>query len=213
MNERTLKCCALVLAGVLAASPAMAASVFLNGTKIDGVTGQKFENVTVELDAVGNVLITAKGYQVQVQQTAPPPPVAQPVPAPVAQPQPVAALPGHLTRRYWMVTEMNAPGMSQYEVDIFINSVWVRKVSDEGDQQVFEVTRYLRPGRNVVHFTATKTAGTQRRSAQPTHHFKVVFGEGNVGGDNVMIDNPLLEYRRNAAETQNFNDDFVITAR
>ena len=51
MNEHFVKCCAALLAVMLAASPALATSVFLNGTKIDGVTGQKFENVTVELDA------------------------------------------------------------------------------------------------------------------------------------------------------------------
>jgi hypothetical protein len=159
----------------------------------------------VELDAQGNVLIHAKGYQVQLQETA-----ALPAPAPApAAPPPT----GQVSRRYWVVTEMNAQGMAQYEIDVFINSVWVRKVSDEGEQQVFEVTRYLRPGRNVVHFTATKNMQPNRRSQAPGHYFKVIFGEGNVGGDAVMIDNPLLEYRRHAGEVQTFNDDFVVTAR
>lgn len=191
-----------------------AVSVYLNGVNIDGVTNQKFENCTVELDARGNVLIKAKGYQVQVQQQAAPPPQPQPVvqPPPVQPPPPPMG--ATLTRRYFMVTEMNFPGMVQYEVDIFINSVWVKKVWDDEDQRLyFEVTRYLRPGRNVVHFTATKMQTAARRSNAPGHFFKVVLGEGNIGGETVMIDNPLLEYRRNASEAQTFNDDFVINAR
>ncbi|MEW5851652.1 MAG: hypothetical protein AB2A00_22875 [Myxococcota bacterium] len=203
-SSRAWRVAAWLAAGLLVAQDALAVSVYLNGVNIDGVTNQTFENCKVELDAKGNVLITAKGYQVQVQQ---------PTPAPAAAPAPVPAAPAQLTRRYWMVTEKNFPGMTQYEIDIFINSVWVRKVADDEEQQVFEVTRYLRPGRNVVHFTATKNMGSARKSHSPQHYFKVIFGEGNVGGDNVMIDNPLLEYRRHAAEVQNFNDDFVITAR
>jgi hypothetical protein len=208
----------LAAAVTLAAVPALAVSVYLNGVNIDGVTSQKFENCTVELDSKGNVLIKAKGYQVQVQQlpSQPPPPVQQPVatPPPVQPQPPPPPMGATLTRRYFMVTEMNFPGMVQYEVDIFINSVWVKKIWDEEDQRIyFEVTRYMRPGRNVVHFTATKRGDQARRSNAPGHFLKLVMGEGNIGGDTVMIDNPLLEYRRNAGETQTFNDDFVVNAR
>jgi hypothetical protein len=220
MNDRSPRhrpavTAALVFAcAVVFSLSAGAVSVYLNGVNIDGVTNQKFENCTVELDARGNVLIKAKGYQVQVQQGATPPP-QQPVAQPPVQAQPPPPPMGAtLSRRYFMVTEMNFPGMVQYEVDIFINSVWVKKVWDDEDQRLyFEVTRYLRPGRNVVHFTATKMQTGPRRSNAPGHFFKVVLGEGNIGGDTVMIDNPLLEYRRNASEAQTFNDDFVVNAR
>ena len=35
----------------------------------------------------------------------------------------------------------------------------------------------------------------------------------NVGGDNVMIDNPLVEYKRTAAESRTYNDDFNFAGR
>jgi hypothetical protein len=41
----------------------------------------------------------------------------------------------------------------------------------------------------------------------------VHIGEGNMGGNNVMIDNGLLEYTRTAAELQNFDEDFVVMGR
>jgi hypothetical protein len=34
-----------------------------------------------------------------------------------------------------------------------------------------------------------------------------------MGGNNVMIDNPLLEYKRDASEMQNFADEFVIEGK
>ena len=40
---------------------------------------------------------------------------------------------------------------------------------------------------------------------------RVIIGEGNIGGNNVMIENPLIKYTRTANETQNFNDEFTIS--
>jgi len=164
------------LSALLSAAP-VEASVFLNGVNIDGVAGQKFENCTVEIDAQGNVHIKAKGYQ--VKQVGPNSGGAAP-----------AVTSGVRARRYWIVTEKNFPGMTQYDVDIFINSVWVRRITSEEEQVVFEVSKYVKPGRNTIHFTSTKNYGATRKSHSPHHYFKIILGEGNVGGDNEMIDNP-----------------------
>jgi hypothetical protein len=40
-----------------------------------------------------------------------------------------------------------------------------------------------------------------------------VVGEGNVGGDHVMIDNPLVEMTRTAAEIDDRTDEYVLEAR
>lgn len=177
----------------------LARGIFLNGVNIEGVSNQTFKNCTVEIDAQGDVHIKAKGYQAQVtgQQAA------RPQPAPGAK----------ITRRYWVVTEKNFPGMTQFDVDIFINSVWVRRITSDEEQVVFEVTKYVRPGDNVIHFTANKNFGATRKSHSPQHFFKITLGEGNVGGDNVMIDNPLIEYKRTAAESKTYNDDLKFVGR
>ena len=54
------------LAALLAPVSALAASVYLNGVRIDGVTNQKFEKATVRIDEQGNVHIDAPGYAAQV---------------------------------------------------------------------------------------------------------------------------------------------------
>jgi hypothetical protein len=196
---RTYLVAALVVGATLSEG-ALAKGVFLSGVNIDGVVNQKFENVTVAIDDKGNVLITAKGYEVQTQAPKPAVPVA-----------PADA--GPVTKRYFLVSETNAPGLAQYDIDVFVNSVWIKRVSSTDTQAVAEITRHLKKGRNTVHFTATKVLSEGRKSASPSHFVKIYIGEGNMGGNNVMIDNALLEYKRDASEMQNFADELVIEGK
>ena len=189
------------------ALPALAGSVYLNGTRIDGVTNQKFDNVTVEIDAYGNVHITAKGYAVQGAKSS----VGKNAAEPQAQAQagPVGQPP---TRRYWVVTE-KIPSKTQYDIDLFINGKWVRKFLDDEKHTVLEVTPHLKTGPNKIIFRAKKAIDGQRVSQSPQHYFRIVVGEGKVGGRNVMITRTLVDYRRTALETQDFSDEFVLSAQ
>lgn len=192
MKRRAL--CWMFCAALVAPGLALAGSVYLNGVRIDGVTNQKFEKCTVTIDAKGDVHIDAPGYAVQGADSgakAPPPP-------------------GTGSKRYWLVKEENYPGKTQYDVDIYINSVFFKRIRSGGDQVVLEITKALRPGPNVIHFAAQKNLAEQRKSFSPQVYLRLVIGEGNVGGQNVMIENPLIQYKRTADETANFNDDFTI---
>lgn len=188
--------CAFAL---LVASTADAKGVFLNGVNIDGVTDQKFDNVTVVIDAEGNVLITAKGYEVKTQDTG-------------VKPKPPTAA-GPVSKKYLLYAEASAPGMIQYDVDVFVNSVWVKRISDDERQTNFDITPHMRKGKNVIHFTATKNIGQGRRSTSPANTLRVIVGEGNIGGDTVMIDNTIVDYVRNAGEIRNFSNDYEVTGR
>ena len=48
--------------------------------------------------------------------------------------------------------------------------------------------------------TRAKGIPPSRKSFSSEHVYRVIVGEGNVGGDNVMIDNPLVKFERTAAE-------------
>jgi len=189
----------LILLCALAATTANAA-VFLNGVAIDGVVNQTFENCTVRIDEKGNVLITAKGYEVQAPTTVAPPAT------PLVPREPV-------TKKYFLVTEVSAPPLAQYDLDVFINSVWVKRISATDQQVIIDVSKYVFKGKNVVHFTATKNLKEGRKSASPTHFVKIHIGEGTVSESNVMLDNPLVEYVRTAAEDATFNDDINMMGR
>jgi hypothetical protein len=205
---------ALLVAAALAgaAAPASAGpSVTLNGVVIDGVTSQKFENCTVTIDAQGNVHIQAKGYAVKTAGAgAPADPAAK---APAATPRPAEARPpAKVTRRYFLATEQTPPG-TQYDLAIFINAQWIREVKASEPQLVMEITKYLRPGPNKVTLAATKRIQGERLAYGADVQLKVVIGEGNVGGGHVMIDVPLVETARTAAEIDDRTEEFVIEAR
>ena len=180
-----------------AATPAWAKSVYLNNVQIDGLTNQKFENCTVEIDAQGNVFITAKGYRVES------------VGQPKDQPPPAA-----LTKRYWLVSENKNPGMDQYDLELIVNGTSVKKISTKDEQFYLEITKYMRKGNNQVYILAKKNLeGGQRRSTSPYHVVRLIIGEGVMTERTIMIDKQLLDYKRTAAEVESFTNQFDLEAR
>ncbi len=226
-----------VAAAVLVALPsvARAGSVYLNGENIDEVRNIKFDKCSVKIDEHGNVLIEAQGYRVKRLEGAggPPPaaaapqpqqPVQQQVPmmvpvgVPYAYPQPQIAPPApvqapKITKHYWMVTHQNAPGMTEFDIDVYVNAKWLMTLRNGSQQDVVEVTRYLVPGQNSVTFEAKKLSSGSRKSFSPEHQFIVVIGEGDAGGDNVMINNPLVTFKRTAADSESSSKDYSFVTR
>ncbi|MBX7096717.1 MAG: hypothetical protein K1X89_03305 [Myxococcaceae bacterium] len=193
---------ALVLAVVAIPAMALAGSVYLNGVKIDGVTGQKFEKATVTIDEKGNVLIDAPAYQVRQVDGTPPP-----------QPQPTAAVTAQLTKKYFLVTEQTAVGMTEYDVDVYLNNKFWRKLKSDEEQLVSDVTKNLVPGKNTVLLVAKKRAGESRRSYSKDHVLRVIIGEAEVAGDRVTLTNPVVRFERSAAETQDVTQELSFTTR
>jgi len=219
----------LLAAAAIAPAPTHAAPqgprISLNGINVDGVTNQRFENCNVTIDAHGNVNIEARGYAVRhgqpgtagaaVPLAAAPPPAVAPPPPPAAAPPPPPANPASekLTRRYFLATEQSRTDGTQFDIAVFVNAKWIRELKSSEDQVVAEVTKYLRPGVNKVVLAATKRISGERKSTSRDVAFKVIIGEGNAGGDHVMIDNPLVEMKRTAAETEDVTEEFTLVAR
>jgi hypothetical protein len=230
----------LALAVLLAVpAAAQAGSVYLNGENIDEVRNIKFDKCSVKIDEHGNVLIEAQGYRVKRLEGsgAPPPPgpAAQqqppqqpqpqqqvpmmvPVGVPYAYPQPQIAPPApvqapKITKHYWMVTHQNAPGMTEFDIDVYVNAKWLMTLRNNSQQDVVEVTRFLVPGQNSVTFEAKKLSAGKRKSFSPEHQFIVVVGEGDAGGDNVMINNPLVTFKRTAADAESSSKDYSFVTR
>jgi hypothetical protein len=183
----------------------VAASIFLNGVNIDGLRNQSFEKCrSARIDERGDMHLDCPGYQVEG-------PKGEPV-APSAQP--AAYVPTQITKHYWLVSENQDSVNTQYDMDVFINSKWLRKIKAADPQVVVDITRYLNPGPNKILFAATKHLEQGRKGTAPTSFMKITVGEGGeAGGNTVLIDNPLLECKRTAAEIENVNEEFTITGR
>ncbi|MET0401102.1 MAG: hypothetical protein ABW123_01810 [Cystobacter sp.] len=208
---------ALVLLALLPL-PALA-KVFLNGKSIDGLTNQTFEKVSsVRIDDQGNIHIQAPAYSVETVPVEVPAPAAPASPAapgatvaPAAPPE--APAPMRITQRYWLVTEQSPPGKAEYDIDLFINATWVRKLRNGEEQVISDITRLLRPGKNSVRLVATKRVADARRSQSAEHVFRVVIGEGTEGGGRVMLEKPLIRFQRTAAQMDDVTEDFTLTTR
>lgn len=198
---------ALMAASVVLLAPlaAEARSVYLNEVKIDGAKGVRnltLKKVTVRIDDNGDVFIDAPGYSIKV---------VDPSGAPAAAEAPVDGE-AKLTRRYFLVTEQNAPGMTGFDIDVYVNAKWIRTLRN-GEPQIYtDVTKHLVPGKNAVLFAARKSKDA-RKSLSPQHAFRVILGEGNVGGDHVMIDRPVVEFKATAADSADVTKEFSFTTR
>jgi hypothetical protein len=194
----------------LVPTAALAGSVYLNGVRIDGVTNQQFDKARVRIDEKGDVHIDAPGYV--VRQVTPPAPAATTPPATPVPPA-AAAPPAALTRRYWLVTEQTAPGLTEFDVDVYVNARWVRRLLGSEEQIVAELTPHLRPGPNTVLLSARKSAGAARKSHSPAHQFRVIIGEGTAEEGRVVLEKPLVRFQRTAAEAHDVSEEFSITTR
>jgi len=194
----------LLVALPLAAS---ARSVYLNKVKIDGVEGLKnmtFEKVNVRIDDKGDVHIDAPGYQIEVVE-----PGSQKTSSESAEETAQATL----SKRYFLVTEQSAPGMTEFDIDVYVNAKWVRKLRNDEPQIYTEITKHLTPGKNSVLLAARKVSKGAPRSSSSTHTFRVIVGEGNVGGDHGMIYRPVVDFTATAADRTDVSKEFTFTTR
>jgi hypothetical protein len=179
----------LVLVGsLLAAAPALAKSVYINGSKVDGAVNIKLNSVDVEIDAAGDVHITAKNYKVEVQEAQP-------------------AL-TKLTRRYYLTA--SAHGEPGWTIDVYVGGAFVKRYRSRDADPAFEITQWLHGGENSVRFRATKDNG-DRSSVSPSDFLEITLGEGQTRGAQLVME-PLYSYRRTAAETGLMSSDTTLTA-
>jgi len=189
----------LTLLSLLLAVPAFAGGLFINGVNVDGLTNQSFDKVNVRIDEKGNVLIDAPGYSVKKLGGSAPEPEAT----------------GQLTKRYILVTEQNPMGMTEYDIDLFINGKFIRTMRSGEDQIVSDVTKYLRAGKNAVQFQAKKNFASkgEPKSVSKSHVFRVIIGEGEMGSDQVLIEKQVVKFERTAADMSDTVQDFTLTTR
>lgn len=181
--------------------PALAVEVYVNGVSVDGLTNHTFEKVTVRLDDKGNVQIDAPGYSVKkVNLTGPDKP---------------ARSESAITQKYFLVTEQSPPGMTEYEVDLFLNGKFMRTLKSGEEQLVTDITKSLRAGQNIVIIQAKKRYAdpSSPKSLSRSAVFRVIIGEGNTTSDQVTIEKQLVTFTRTAADTNDVTQEFSFTTR
>lgn len=189
----------LVSAGV--SGSALAGDVFINEVNVEGLTNQNFEKVNVRIDEKGNVHIDAPGYSVKRVTLA----ETNKAPAPEAV----------ISHKYFLVTEQNVLGMTEFDIDVFLNGKYLRTLTSSETQLVSEVTKYLKPGKNTVALSAKKHLENKDgpKSTSKAHIFRVIIGEGVVNAEQVVIEKQLVTFVRSAADSSDVTQEFSFTTR
>lgn len=171
-----------------------AGSIFLNGVKIDGVRDQEFKAVNVKIDKDGNIHISAPQYIVKTAD----------------DPNQKATAPAQ-AKAYFLVTQISKDGRGGYDIDLFINGNWIKKITNKDEQIVMDLTKYLQNGKNTIRLTGVKA---KDEVANPVSNgfTEVIVGEGAAGKNNVVIDRPLIDFKFLSKESNPIIKDFDIEA-
>jgi hypothetical protein len=190
----------VIVAVMCVGLPVVAAEVYVNGVNVEGLTNHTFEKVTVRLDEKGNVQIDAPGYSVKKVALAG---------------EKVEKPDGVITQKYFLVTEQNPLGMTEYDIDLFLNGKYLRTVKSGEDQLVTDISRQLKPGKNQVVIQAKKRYANAMlpKSTSKAHVFRIIIGEGATNLDQVMIEKQLVTFTRTAADTNDITQEFTFTTR
>ncbi|HZS36243.1 MAG TPA: hypothetical protein VFF06_05425 [Polyangia bacterium] len=163
----------------------------MNEVKIDqgSVKGATMRGVDVTFDERGDVHITARGYKVTAESQAPEPPLGG--------------------RHYYLVpSAQRRVGAAQWDVDVYINEVFVHRFRSKIPEPFVEVTRFIKPGANAVQFTWRKDDGARvSTSRDDVFELKIGTGEFLAG---VLQLNAITAVKHNAFETGTFKTDVSI---
>jgi hypothetical protein len=170
---------ALLVGGAARAEPL---NVYLNDVKLDqgSVKGTTLKNVDIMFDERGDLHITARSYKVTAESQAPTPPLGG--------------------RHYFVVPSAQRQiGAAQWNVDVFINKTFVHRFRSKIPEPYVEVTRFIKPGANVVHLQWSKDAG-ERVSTSRDDVYELAIGTGELVPGGLSL-TPLGSSKHSAAET------------
>jgi len=175
--------------GFLFAGAALAGSVFVNGVNVDALRNQTFKNVTaVTLDADGNVIIDAPGYEIQVVAPADTTTASVGTTSPAGGTTAGATTPAPSAvpaNQWWLVTEDN--GSNGHVITVYINDALVRTVPSGQPQLIADLASFLRPGTNRVRVESQSSGATGGT-------FYIYLGSGHNESGTVVMDPPQVQF-------------------
>ncbi|MCB9639228.1 MAG: hypothetical protein H6727_10090 [Myxococcales bacterium] len=204
---------------------AEARRVFLNNVPINSVRNQTFSNVTVKIDAMGNVYITGKQYRVKIQgptaNNTPPANTgtnnagnagntgntgntAAPTVGKVMVPARSEVGPAP-SDKYVLLIQRSQARASGYKIHLNVNGRLARKISLNVEQDVVDITPFLKKGSNKIVVEAFKVTTKANGS------LSLKMYPGHIEGGQVKIkDDMKLDYARKSAEMDNFRHIYTI---
>lgn len=160
---------------------AHAGSVYVNGVRADVLPEVTLKNVTVRVDAQGNLWIDAPQYEVQ---------------AVAAESNPQAATVGTDTTvpagTWWLVTEDHQS--TGQLLNVVVNGASVYRVSSGQGQILLDLGPYLRRGANEIRIEPVANGALGGGA------FDVYVGQGANDAGTLRIDHAVVHYVRSVSD-------------
>ena len=186
------------------ALPCRAVEIYFNKVKITGLKDQQFKNCGLKFDANGDLYISASQYKVkQVGEGEDIQPEKEITPRKDKL----------VTKDYFLVFQQTARNATGYNLTLLINKKLVRSILNRETQVVIPVTDYLRKGKNTLTVKAVKKNYSKAMKKDKTSVINLILGMGKSKNQQLMIEKPLVEYKRRANETKNYKNDFIFQAK
>ena len=192
-----------MLSALLALSlGANAATLYVNGTPVEGLRDFEFTNVTVQVDENGDVFIIAPQYNVSVGDVAEAKNKKRRKNKDVTTP-PAASGDGTVSaNRWWLISDDNQT--SGHVIDVTINDTVISTYKSAGKQLIMDVGPYLNAGDNTVRFVS--------RGDKPSGGALFLYmGTGSVDGGRISQDEPKIKFKRNASSAAQDSVSFKLS--
>ena len=142
-----------MLSALLALSlGANAATLYVNGTPVEGLRDFEFTNVTVQVDENGDVFIIAPQYNVSLGDAAEAKNKKRRKNKDVTTPPAPTGDGSVAANRWWLISDDNQT--AGHVVDVTINDTVVSTFKSAGKQLIMDIGPYLNAGDNTVKFVS-----------------------------------------------------------
>jgi len=172
---------------------AEAATLYVNGTQVDGLRDFEFTNVTVQVDANGDVFIIAPQYNVAVGDDAKAKKNKKTKKDVTSPPDPTGD--GTVASNRWFLVSEDNQTEGQV-VDIAVNGTAVKTFRSGGKQIIFDLGPYLNSGKNTISFSSR----SERLSGGAMFLY---VGTGSIDGGRISLNRPEIEFKRNSESERN----------
>ena len=192
-----------MLSALLALSlGANAATLYVNGTPVEGLRDFEFTNVTVQVDENGDVFIIAPQYNVSLGDAAEAKNKKRRKNKDVTTPPAPTGDGSVVANRWWLISDDNQT--VGHVVDVTINDTVVSTFKSAGKQLIMDIGPYLNAGDNTVKFVS--------RGDTPSGGALFLYvGTGSVDGGRISQDEPKIKFKRNATSDARDSVDFKLT--
>ncbi len=167
------------MSSLLLMMSAWAGSIYINNIPVQTPPVVEMKNVTVRIDAEGNIWIDAPNYQVRE--------VAPPNYVPAAGTNSVVPV-----GTWWLVTEDN--GSTGSVIDVMINGQVIRRVISGQTQLIMDVGPYLKQGTNEITMLI-------QPGAPGGGLLNIYVGQGSNASGTIRLEAPSVRYARRSADS------------